>query len=434
MPMRLRDDDSGQMLVLTALCMTVLIGFLGLAIDVGVLFHAKRQVQIAADAGAIAGALEQQYGTKPSSKCGKGVSSINCAVYNAVQANGISAADVVSVNTGPTSGYHNGAGYIEAVVSEPNPTLFISAFRGTKTSFPVAARAVAGMAPSTACIYVLDPTDPKSLTIQGGITAPGCGIQVNSSSTNATCDEGAAISAPYLHIVGGQDGGQGCVATNSTEVVTGVAPSGDPLNNLAGGLSSAGVCTGLNTLILGGKTPTITSITKIPSSLLTIGNLTVQVSCFGDLNVLLSSLTLGTPGGNQLFIFEDGLQLLGNVVVNGTVDVAQGSFIQGLARLTINAPASTADLYNGIALIQPATNTTPCKNPLVRTPCLPIQLGGTLNGIIYAPTSLVSVQGQGGVGGIVAYQLNVTGPMDFTESYNLANPNTTPLNQVELVE
>ena len=46
---------------MTALSMTVLVGFLALAIDVGMLFRAKRNMQIAADAAAIAGALDYKY-------------------------------------------------------------------------------------------------------------------------------------------------------------------------------------------------------------------------------------------------------------------------------------------------------------------------------------------------------------------------------------
>src|SRR5581483_1805437 len=109
--MRFWDDESGQMLVLTAVCMTVLMGFLALAIDVGILFRARRNVQIAADAGAIAGALQQQYGGSPGPACGGGVTGVPCAVQNAVAANGVPAADVASVSTNPASGYHTGSGY-----------------------------------------------------------------------------------------------------------------------------------------------------------------------------------------------------------------------------------------------------------------------------------------------------------------------------------
>lgn len=106
-------SENGQMLVFTAISMAILMGFLALAIDVGTLFRAKRNVQIAADAGAVAGALEYAYGGTPSPSCTAGVSNITCAVYNAVAANGIPSGDVTTVNTDPTDGYHKGAGYVE---------------------------------------------------------------------------------------------------------------------------------------------------------------------------------------------------------------------------------------------------------------------------------------------------------------------------------
>ena len=61
MRLRIQKDEAGQVLVMTALSMTVLVGFLALAIDVGMLFRAKRNMQIAADAAAIAGALDYKY-------------------------------------------------------------------------------------------------------------------------------------------------------------------------------------------------------------------------------------------------------------------------------------------------------------------------------------------------------------------------------------
>jgi uncharacterized membrane protein len=59
--MRIRSDESGQVLILTALSMTMLFGFLALAVDVGTLFDAKRRLQVAADAAATAGALDYSF-------------------------------------------------------------------------------------------------------------------------------------------------------------------------------------------------------------------------------------------------------------------------------------------------------------------------------------------------------------------------------------
>lgn len=92
-------DESGQSLVLIALCMTVLIGFLGLAIDVGILYRTKQNAQIAADAAAVAGAQDLLYGgTNATAKAaGKAASSLNGYTDG-------SGGVTVTINTPPASG------------------------------------------------------------------------------------------------------------------------------------------------------------------------------------------------------------------------------------------------------------------------------------------------------------------------------------------
>ena len=244
--LRFTRDEKGQTLVVTALGMTVLMGMMGLAIDVGLMFRAKRIAQTAADSAAIAAALDYEYNGSTTSAA--------TAARAAAGSNGISnTASNVAVNFSPniTSAWHNTSGYVQAVVNLPNPTLFISAFYRTATPFTVTARAIAGTTPSVACIYVLDPTDASALYIQGSadISTPNCGIQVNSNSPDAFCDQGSAsIEANFLHIVGGQSGKGRCAkAPGTTPVTTGVAPTGDPFNNMTGPIPATD-CTGANTV------------------------------------------------------------------------------------------------------------------------------------------------------------------------------------------
>jgi uncharacterized membrane protein len=51
-------SDAGQALVIVALAMIVISGFLGLGIDLGYLRYMKRRLQMVADAAALAGAME----------------------------------------------------------------------------------------------------------------------------------------------------------------------------------------------------------------------------------------------------------------------------------------------------------------------------------------------------------------------------------------
>ena len=59
--MRIKRDEVGQTLVLTALCLGAMLGVVALATDVGLMFHARRNMQIAADSAAVAGALDYLY-------------------------------------------------------------------------------------------------------------------------------------------------------------------------------------------------------------------------------------------------------------------------------------------------------------------------------------------------------------------------------------
>ncbi len=51
-------NENGQSLIMVALCLTVLLGFVAIAVDYGYLAYQKRQLQNAADAAALAGAYE----------------------------------------------------------------------------------------------------------------------------------------------------------------------------------------------------------------------------------------------------------------------------------------------------------------------------------------------------------------------------------------
>ena len=60
--MRIHRDDRGQTIMLVALALPILLGFVGIATDLGSLFKDRRTIQTAADAAAIAGALNLSSG------------------------------------------------------------------------------------------------------------------------------------------------------------------------------------------------------------------------------------------------------------------------------------------------------------------------------------------------------------------------------------
>jgi Flp pilus assembly protein TadG len=436
--MKLVRDESGQVMALTLVCMFVLLSCLALAVDVGMLFNAKRKVQIAADAAAIAGALELDY---------HGATNVTTAANNAALANGITDTNQVTVNIGPKSGYHLGTGYVEVLINQPNAGYFSNLFRSGMIG--VGARAVAGIVPSQICAYALDPTNANSFVVKGNttVTAPNCGIQVNSSDPGAFCDQGSAtVDAPYISIVGGQGGGKtkcSKAPLGGAPVFTGANPVKDPIN-LTGPNPATDCTTGA-----GGNTvpdAIVTSSTAIPSTPAKDLIPSDAVTCFNNASgptTLQGPLTLG-PG---IYVFQNGVTLTGNVIVNGgTLDIYQGTFDSGNSNLSITAPTSSGT-YNGIGIMMPSSNTTgqcqdsSIKNKINTSTCLQVQFGSgsnqTLDGIIYAPSATVYMQDQGGstqAGTIVANDIYVNSQLTLTDNYSHYNPSTTPLKNVELVE
>src|SRR5579863_935716 len=120
---KLRSEE-GQTLVLTALCMTAMLGFMALSVDVGVLFRAKRCMQTAADSAAIAAAQDYMWNqsTTTAQAAGKAASSTNGYTDST---NSVS----VSINVPPLNGPNAGAaGFAEAIVTQPVGMGFMGMF------------------------------------------------------------------------------------------------------------------------------------------------------------------------------------------------------------------------------------------------------------------------------------------------------------------
>lgn len=437
-------DESGQTLVLTAICASLLLGFLGLALDVGLLFRARRQMQIAADASAMAAATSFKYtGT---------VSTARTAGKSAGVADGVPTASGVAINCPPTSGPHQAGGggcngYFEAIVSEPSPTVFMRYFNFGNVT--VAARAVAGTpAPSNACVVILDPSASDSMELQGSFTvsAPNCAIIVDSTSSDALHFTGAGgtLTAASVAVVGG-DGGQ--TGDSTPAPVTGAAPMSDPIS-MTGPTPSNGGCggggdgfSGANGVNSSGVSGSESGSTDTKTTLLT-GNVPGpggpgKATCYQNA-ITVSNASLG-PG---IYVFEKGVTLDGNVSSQSggtTLDLYGGALsINTGTTLALTPPQSNSSSSyetNGIALMEPSNNSSQ----------ITIQKGdasGTLSGIIYAPSAQLFLQDSGGdkSGGITMNTALIVGKLfDKTatltiNSYTSPSASFAPLKQVSLVE
>ncbi|HEX3967201.1 MAG TPA: pilus assembly protein TadG-related protein [Edaphobacter sp.] len=369
-------DESGQALIISALCMTCLLGFVALAADVGVMLREKRLVQTAADAAAIAGALELNYSS----------GSITNAAQAAAVQNGFTTGSngaTVIVHHGPASGPHTGdLNYVEAIVSQTQPTLFMSLF-GVLNMTPTARAVAQNGGSSTGCVYILAPTG-TGMSLQGNfdLTAPNCGLIIDSSGSDALDFTGKAgtITAGSVGVVGGVSG-----SSSGTQPITGIVPLSDPLSNLIAKMPDPTVnplkatCTVPNA---GGKKGAGTLSGSVPAP-------AGGIACYSG-DVVVSDATFG-PG---MYVFTGNVTLDGSVTTNGaTLDLNSGGLTENTGTtLNLNPPPlGPTQTFGGISIMAPPTNGS----------TLAFAKGdatGTINGDIYAPGAAMTLQDHGGSG------------------------------------
>jgi Flp pilus assembly protein TadG len=418
-------DESGQAMILAALCMTCLLGFVALATDVGIMLHEKRLAQIAADSAAVAGSADLSFGTASSAA--------QAAAAQNGFTNGSNGASVV-VNPSPTSGPFSGdARYIEVIISQNQPTLFMALFG--RTSMTVTARAVATNGAGSTCMYLLGPTGSDlSLTGSASINVRSCGILDNSVSSNAIALTGSgAVVAQSLGVAATAPGysitGSGRITPTPT---AGIAQASDPLAFL--------------------PTPTVAPST--PCAAFTANGstpVTLTPGCYGGLTINGSGTVTMNPGnylfngpvvfngsgavtmGSGIYEFNSSLNFTGSENITGTgvtlyVTTAAGSVnLTGSGTMSLSAP--TSGTYNGILFFEQRGDTN----------ALTITGSHTTNfsGIFYLPSANVILTGSEAMtynAAFVVNQLSVTGSQTITlNNFATVNP-STPLTSTRLVE
>jgi len=245
----------GAIIVLFAIILTVLIGFLGLVIDGGLLLARHRQSQNMSDTAALAYAMARLRGKTPETATTSGTTFVQTH-------NGEAAATVV-LNEPPTSGPYAGMeGHVEAIITLPTNTFFIHIL-GVSQSQTVQARAVARwneLRTAGEGALVLDPRCSNSpgmsiggngrLVVRGGVfnNNQGGGVTETGDPINNGCNQVAAdggvansvngVSTTSYTVVGGVNDPALFknidTGTNDPNILhTGSLPLPDPLASLA---------------------------------------------------------------------------------------------------------------------------------------------------------------------------------------------------------
>ncbi|HEV2323906.1 MAG TPA: pilus assembly protein TadG-related protein [Terracidiphilus sp.] len=353
--MKMWRDASGQVLIITALSMTVLLGFVAFATDVGLMLRQRRMAQTAADSAALAAATELLYESNPSSV----TTGIWDAASHDASLNGFtpgswsgvpntSSKVTLIVNIAPNISIpnFNYPTYAQATVSLNTETVFMKMFG--INSMNVGATAIASNSiTSGGCIYVQNPGDSADPAVDMGgsslITSPNCAVSVNG---DINMSGNAKINARYVAATGsieGKNAGNGWAP--------GSAPQDDPLAYLQGdaykptypGAAGAGTCdappgSGLLCVYDYGCGST--------SCLLKDITLTDKAVYYYDKPLNISGNVTGGPNGNTIYLATKTAYLDFNSI--GTLSITPpGTDCEGggtpLCGVVIDAPIAGKD-------------------------------------------------------------------------------------------
>lgn len=364
-------DAGGQVLVIVALSIAVLLLGVGLAADSGRLFVARRSAQAAADAGAWAAGVAFEAGAT--------AAAARSAAILDVERNGYVAggAVTVTVNAPPASGERVGdASYMEIIVEEVVTTRFLPG------PVRVRARAVGGLASAgtfTEGMLALSGLASGAINASGTstrVTVTGGAVQANSSSPTAlTLSGGASLSADAVRATGGaQDLSTGAF---TPAAVTGVAERPDPFLSLPG--------------------PPTTGLVSRADPLATSGSVTLSPGIYPSITISSRASVTLNPGiyivrGGGLSVSGTGKLTGTGVLLYTTYTNYPAAFLPGTpcATVTISSDvaltAPTSGAYYGMLLFQDRSCTT----------AMALQVNGgatktSLTGTIYAPKALFTL-------------------------------------------
>jgi hypothetical protein len=367
-------ERKGIITVLVAFALVAVIGFAALALDGGMLTDQYRQVQTAADATALAAAVDLY---NQSLKGGGGLDTAGTARTSALRnasANGYSndgTNSTVTINIPPTSGNYSGkSGYAEVIIQYNQPRAFSNIFGSGNV--PVKARAVACGKAGGVGILILDNYLTVAAQICGKINILNDGvIYCNSNSTVKNGEFGgygmaggvylestANVSCGGVSVVGSmtKEGGAAIAYTNGGSYKTGVDVVGDPLASVpepVPGTSQGNKSYNTTTTMSPGSYDTIT-VKKG-------GNLTMQ------------------PG---VYCIDGGLEVQDGATLTGTgvmIYNTSGDNIKFDNADSVYLTPPTSGTYQGISIFEPRSETKEvhikCANSLTIAGTLYAQQG-----------------------------------------------------------
>ncbi|MDN5003683.1 TadE/TadG family type IV pilus assembly protein [Bradyrhizobium sp. GCM10027634] len=218
-------DQSGSYALLSALLMPVLVGTAGLGTEVGWWYYKHKNMQSAADSGAVSAATAESAGTDL-------LAEANAVTANYGYTNGANNV-TVAVNQPPKTGnYASNPQAVEVIVSQPQQRL-LSALFGSDPVL-ITARAVALPNSGTGCVLALNSGASPAVNVSGGnqLNLIKCNLYSDSSASPSLNVAGSAtVSANQVGVVGDVSGASSITTTNGIKSHT--LPVADPYANVS---------------------------------------------------------------------------------------------------------------------------------------------------------------------------------------------------------
>ncbi len=367
-----RNAESGHVLPLVALALAALMGFGGIAADVGYWRYQERQQQSATDAAAVGGAQQLLRSTCPNNTVATSAAQQDAADNNFTNAGSVS----VAVNNPPTSGAFSGDQCAVMVqITTNNVPVFMTRLFG-RSFMTTTTQAVARIVNNNnSCIYLLS-TNQQTNFNGADVNAPGCSIAMNDTANF----NGATITAPHIGYAGSTPNTNGASFPMASPAR--IPPVTDPCPEILGcaaiaaGAPPTGNCAGFNGNGYHGILP---------------------AGCYSNLNLNGATVTMSgvyTLSGSSNF---NGATITGTGVTLYVPAGGTAPNFNGVSAATMTPP--TTGPYAGVLYYQVPSNTS---GP---------NFNGTnvnLSGLVYCPACSVNFNGAHG-----GYLVLVLGSANF---------------------
>ncbi|HEX6860817.1 MAG TPA: pilus assembly protein TadG-related protein [Caulobacteraceae bacterium] len=226
-------NNKGNVAVITALSMPILIGGAGLGVETGYWYYEQLHLQQAADAAAYAAALEHYQGN---------TSEMLSSATAAAQANSYTSTTDTIAMANPSATYPSDQRTVDVTLTRDIPRAFTAIFNDTPIH--VIVKATAKYEPSsTACMLAMSKSASNALSVAGnaGVNVSGCILSSNSLSPSAVNTQGSAsVTVPCISSAGGATLNSGTHLTECDSALTGQIPVADPYKDVP--LPTPGTC------------------------------------------------------------------------------------------------------------------------------------------------------------------------------------------------